>query len=82
MKREYDLFEQLPDGSPIWRGHVSGIEEAGVKLREIAAGTTNACFAVHLATMEVAARANVRGSAQSSGAESTAGSRHLESCES
>ena len=62
MNREYDLFERLPDGSPLWRGYASGLAELTAKLREIAANTQNECFAMHLPTMEVVGRANVAAS--------------------
>jgi len=57
MQREYDLFEQLPDGSPIWRGHVVGTQEVSLKLEEIARKTANECFAIHLPTQEIVRRA-------------------------
>ena len=60
MEREYELFEQLPDGSPMWRGHVSGLHEARRKLEELSKVTTNEYFAMHLPTKEIVARVNVR----------------------
>lgn len=60
MDREYEIFEQLPDGSPIWRSHASGLHNAHLKLQEVARKTSNECFAVHLHTKEVVARLNVR----------------------
>ena len=59
MKLEYDVFEQLPDGSPIWRGHVMGPQELKSKLEEIARQTNNECFAIHLPTQEIVSRVNV-----------------------
>lgn len=60
VERDYDLFEQLPDGSPMWRGHASGLHEARRMLQELCKATTNECFAMHLPTRGVVARANVR----------------------
>lgn len=60
MEREYDLFEQMPDGSPIWRGHVSGFLEVRRRLEELSKATVNECFAMHLLTKEIVARINVR----------------------
>jgi len=57
-EREYDLFERLPDGSPIWRGRASGLNDANAKLRNIANGTSNECFALYLPTKEVVVRFN------------------------
>jgi hypothetical protein len=59
MEREYDLFERLPDGSPMWRGHASGLRAARQQLQEIARSTANECYAIHLPTQEIVARVNV-----------------------
>jgi hypothetical protein len=64
VNREYELFEKLPDGSPIWRGHVVGLQYAQLKLTEIAKATTNECFAMHLPTKEVVLRLNGGSSAE------------------
>ena len=58
MQREYDLFEQLPDGSPIWRCRVLGAQELNRKLEEIAKQTANECFAIHLPTQQIVGRMN------------------------
>lgn len=60
MEREYELFEQLPDGSPVWRDHASGLHSVRLKLQQIAQTTANECFAIYLPTKEVVARLNVR----------------------
>jgi hypothetical protein len=59
MNREYDLFERLRDDSVLWRGHVSGLESARLKLAEIAKETDNECFAMHVPTKEIAIRVNL-----------------------
>jgi hypothetical protein len=59
MEREYELFEQLPDGSPIWRGHAFGLQSVCQSLQQIAKETTNECFAMYLPTKEIVARINV-----------------------
>ncbi|HEV2304258.1 MAG TPA: hypothetical protein VGR93_01960 [Candidatus Acidoferrales bacterium] len=61
MDREYDLFEQLPNGSPVWRGHASGLPNVRLKLQELATTTAYECYAIHLPTKEVVARLNVKG---------------------
>ena len=61
MEREYEIFEQLPDGSPVWRGHASGLPSVRMKLQELARTTPNECFAMYLPTKEVVARLNVKG---------------------
>lgn len=60
MEREYDLFERLPDGSPVWRGNASGLPNVRLKLQELATTTANECYAIHLPTKEVVARLNVK----------------------
>lgn len=59
MEREYELFELLADGSPMWRGHACGLQAVRLKLQEIARTTTNECFATYLPTKEIVARLNV-----------------------
>jgi len=66
VDREYELFEQLPDGSPMWRGHASGLRDVRLKLQEIAKSTTNTCFAIYLPTNEIVARLNVGASGRTS----------------
>jgi len=46
--RDYDVFEELPDGSTIWRASVFGMESAELKLRELTKETGNKLFALHL----------------------------------
>jgi hypothetical protein len=62
MQRDYDLFEQFPDGSPLWRDRAAGLAEVRRKLAEIAKRTANECFAIYLPTKEIVARVNVGGS--------------------
>lgn len=62
MEREYDLFEQLPHGEPVWRGHAVGLPSTRQQLLEITRSTRNECFIMHLPTKEIVARLNVRSS--------------------
>lgn len=62
-EREYDLFERLPDGAPVWRGHAFGLNDADAKLRSIAGTTTNEVFALYLPSKEVVLRLNASPSA-------------------
>lgn len=59
MERDYDIFEQLPDGGVLWRGHVQGLDVAIAKLRELGSKSSNEFFAMHMRTKDVAARINV-----------------------
>jgi hypothetical protein len=63
MEREYELFEQLPDGTPVWRSHAPGLQSVRRELQKLAKTTTNTCFAIHLPTKEIVARLNVEGRA-------------------
>lgn len=57
-EKEYDLFERLPDGAPIWRGRALGLLEAKEKLAKIAESTKNECFVMYLPTKEIIRRVN------------------------
>lgn len=59
MEREYEIFEQLPDRSPMWRGHASGLPSVRRQLQQLASETKNECFAIYLPTKEIVARVNV-----------------------
>jgi hypothetical protein len=58
MERTYDIFENMPDGSLIWRGAVPGHEAAIHKLQELAAKSSNEFRLMHLATSTVIATVN------------------------
>jgi hypothetical protein len=62
MEREYDIFEECPDGELIWHGHTVGLSSARRQLQELAGTTKNECFIVHLPTKEIVARVNVHSS--------------------
>jgi hypothetical protein len=59
MERDYDIFEVLPDGQPIWRKAVAGHENALRVLKELAVETTNEVRMMHLTTKAVIAVMNV-----------------------
>lgn len=59
MERQYDLFEILPDGSPVWRATISGHENAILKLKELAAQTANEVRVMHLPSNSIIAAMNV-----------------------
>jgi hypothetical protein len=58
MTRDYDIFEILPDGSPIWKEFVSGHEEAIRKLQELAKQTKNEVRLMHVPTNTIIASMN------------------------
>ena len=43
--RDYDIFEELPDGSTVWRACVFGMGRAELKLRDLARESNNRFFA-------------------------------------
>jgi hypothetical protein len=58
VHRNYDLFEILPDGSPIWKCAVAGHENAVQQLRELALHTSNELRIMHLSTNTIIAVLN------------------------
>lgn len=58
MDRSYDIFEMLPDGSPIWRGTADGHENAIQKMLELSAKTANEVRVMHVPTSTVIATTN------------------------
>ena len=46
--RDYDVFEELNDGSTVWRACVVGMENVESKLRELALESNNKFFALSL----------------------------------
>jgi hypothetical protein len=50
---DYDVFEELPDGSTVWRACVFGMANVELKLRELAKGTENKLFALYLRDPEI-----------------------------
>ena len=43
--RDYDIFEELPDGCSVWRASVFGMGRAELKLRDLARESNNRFFA-------------------------------------
>jgi len=58
VDRNYDLFEILPDGSPMWKCAVAGHENAVQQLRELARHTSNELRIMHLSTNTIIAVLN------------------------
>lgn len=46
--RNYDIFEELPDGGSVWHACVFGMENVELKFRELATETSNRIFAISL----------------------------------
>ena len=66
MDQYYDIFEQAPDGTVLWRCAVTGREATLNVLKKLAAETTNELRAMHLATNSVLATVNDRAANNSS----------------
>ena len=58
MERDYDLFEVMPNGDPIWRETVSGHENAIQRLRELAKQTSNEVRVMHIMSNTLIASMN------------------------
>jgi hypothetical protein len=56
MVREFHLFERRADGSPTYRGIVSGLENACLRVRLLAIETDHEFYALDSGTQQVAAR--------------------------
>jgi hypothetical protein len=59
VNRDYDIFEKLPGGSPVWREMVVGRDNARLKMQGHAKLSSNEFFAIHTPTQEIIARDNV-----------------------
>ena len=46
--RDYDVFEELPNGTTVWRACVFGMGNVELKFRELAKETGNKLFALNL----------------------------------
>ena len=60
MEREYDLFEVLSDGAPLWRQMVAGQENALRKLGELSKQTSNELRVMHILSNTLIASMNGR----------------------
>jgi hypothetical protein len=58
VDRNCDIFEIFPDACPVWRGCVSGLENAIRKLQELAIQTSNELRVTHVPTKTVIASLN------------------------
>jgi hypothetical protein len=45
---EYDIFEVMSDGAPVWRAYVIGMRNLELRLRDMARETNNKLFALDL----------------------------------
>jgi hypothetical protein len=53
MRRNYDIFEILPDGSREWRSQIQGQFESRRKLHELAEHSKNKFLAIESQTNEI-----------------------------
>jgi hypothetical protein len=53
MRRDYEIFERLPNGSSLWHGKVRGQFEAKRKLHELAERPPNEILAMDSSTKEI-----------------------------
>ncbi len=58
MERDYDLFEILPNGDPIWRETVSGLENAVGRLKDLSKQTKNEVRVMHVLSKTLIASLN------------------------
>jgi hypothetical protein len=55
---KYDIFEQLPDGSVMWWGCITGLENVQRQLQALAIVHSHEFFAMNTMTREVVGRVN------------------------
>jgi hypothetical protein len=55
MDRAYDIFEVLPDGTPIWKATVQSHEEGIQRLKELSEKEQSEYRMVHTATKAIIA---------------------------
>ena len=48
MTRNFDIFEELTDGTIVWRARVLGVENIELKVREMACDRKDKFFAISL----------------------------------
>ena len=77
MDRNYDLFEILPDGSPIWKCAVAGHENAVQQLRELARHTSNELRIMHLSSNTIIAVLNAPAQRTDPASSNPAAQKHL-----
>ena len=53
MRRDYDIFEKLPDGSTAWRTCVSGRFEAERRMQELAEFSPNEFLLIDIQAAEI-----------------------------
>jgi hypothetical protein len=58
MEQDYDLFEVLADGAPMWRGVAAGQEHALRKLTELSNQTSNEVRVMHVPSNTLIASMN------------------------
>jgi hypothetical protein len=60
MDRQYDIFEKFPSGTLAWRAVKVGHEQSVLKMKELAACSTNEFVLMHVPTHSVIAIANAK----------------------
>jgi len=60
MDRQYDIFERFPGGQLVWRAVKIGHEHSLLRMKELAARSTNEFVLLHVPTNTVVAIANAK----------------------
>ncbi|MGH9736744.1 MAG: hypothetical protein ACRD8A_19405 [Candidatus Acidiferrales bacterium] len=53
---QYDIFEILPDGAPVWKSSADGEETALLQLESFGRSCSNELIVVHLSSSRIVAR--------------------------
>jgi hypothetical protein len=54
--QEYDVFEEHPDGSTLWRASVVGLRNARQRAQELSRLSTNQFCVIHIPTKQIVVR--------------------------
>lgn len=53
MNHKYDVFEKFPDGSSLWRGCVSGLQNTRLQLQELMQQSKHQFYAIDITAGKV-----------------------------
>jgi len=55
-RQEYDVFEEHPDGSTLWRDSVVGLTNARARAEQLSKLSTNQFYVIHIPTKQIVVR--------------------------
>jgi hypothetical protein len=55
-QEEYDVFEEHPDGSTLWRDSIVGLTNARLRAQQLSTVSTNPFYVIHIPTKQMVVR--------------------------